>query len=214
MGERRGAAVLGAGNGGQGMAAYLVRKGYTVRLWNRADEREEREWLAPIRAASALEVGGWGAGPAPIEVATTDLGEALEGASLIAVVTTADAHRPLAAALGAETIPLQRYLVDSLGAPPGDLYTSIHGCAIYRTVPAPPAVDHRYLWEDVIAGVVPMVSLGRALGCELPLLEATLAFAEALLGRDLMAQGRTVERLGLAGLDAAGIRRRVRGEAS
>jgi hypothetical protein len=35
---------------------------------------------------------------------------------------------------------------------------------MYRTVPAPPAVDHRYLWEDVVAGVVPMVSLGRAVG--------------------------------------------------
>ena len=66
MGRRRVAAVLGAGNGGQGMATYLVRKGYTVRLWNRPDEQEEREWLAPIRQAGSLEVVGWGEGPAPI----------------------------------------------------------------------------------------------------------------------------------------------------
>jgi opine dehydrogenase len=86
--------------------------------------------------------------------------------SVARVVAQADAERfGLAAALGVETTPLSRYLVESLGAPEGDVYTSIHGCEMYRTVPAPPAVDHRYLWEDVVAGVVPMVSLGRAVGC-------------------------------------------------
>ena len=362
------AAVLGAGNGGQGMAAYLVRKGYSVRLWNRADPVEEREWLAPARRARALDVVGWGAGPAPLACATTDLAEALEGVNVVAVVTTGDAHGPLARAtarhlkagqvvvlvpgktggalefrtglraggapdggagvlvaeanttvvnsraigpgrvevfgekrriplaalpatdtqrvmewlpdlpfvaapdvlstsltnfgvplhavpmvlnpawiedqpggflyyrqgispsvarvvakvdaervrlaeaLGVGTQTLQQYLVESLGGPSGDLYASIHGCAIYGTVPAPTAVDHRYLWEDVVAGIVPMVSLGRAIGQRLPLMESTLNFAEALLGRDLLANGRTVEHLGLAGLDAEGIRKRVRGD--
>ena len=66
-------------------------------------------------------------------------------------------------------------------------------------------------WEDVVVGVVPMVSLGRAIGRPLPLLEATITFAEALLGCDLLANGRTIEHLGLAGMDRAAIRKRVRG---
>jgi len=363
MGVPAVAAVLGAGNGGQGMAAYLARRGWVVRLWNRPDDGEVRAWLAPIRAARSLELVGWQPGRVPVELATTELAEAVAGASLVVLVTTADAHRamarslapllqpgqlvllvpgrtggaldfraglaeagrdireivvaetnttvvnsrvvgpgrvevlgekrglPLAAlpagdtgralerltglpfvaapsvlstgltnfgvplhaipmvlnagwledrpgaflyyqqgispsvaraveqadaerlalagALGVETTPLRRYLVESLGAPEGDLYASIHGCEMYRTVPAPPALDHRYLWEDIVAGVVPMVSLGRAIGCPLPVLEAVLTLAGVLLGRDLVAQGRSAERLGLAGLDAAGIRRRV-----
>jgi hypothetical protein len=54
-----------------------------------------------------------------------------------------------------------------------------------------------------------MVSLGRAVGRRLPVLESVLSLASVLVGRDLAARGRSVERLGLGGLDAAGIRRRV-----
>jgi opine dehydrogenase len=134
--------------------------------------------------------------------------------SVARVIEQVEAERmELAAALGVETTSLHECLVHSLGALSGDLYTSIHECAIYGTVPAPEALDHRYLWEDTMTGVVPLVGLGRVLGVPTPLLSATLTFASALLGRDLEREGRTLERLGLAGLDARGIRQAVRGPA-
>ena len=362
--SKRTAAVVGAGAGGQGMAAYLARKGFNVRLWNRMEPAEVERWLQPIADTGQLELVGWMPGTVAIDCASTDLAKATEGASVVFVITTADAYpslakqmapilragqmvvlmsggtgaslefrsaflasggvadvfiaeatttivnsrpagpgkveilgekrrvefaalpashtapalrlveglpfvavsdvlstgmtnysvsvhavpmvlnaawledRPagflyyrqgiskavarviekveaerlaLAKALGVETTTLQSYLVDSLGAPPGDLYTSVHECGIYATVPAPPALDHRYLWEDVMTGVVPMVGLGRALNVPVPLMEATLTLASALLGRDLASRGRTLEKLGLAGLDARGIRELVRG---
>lgn len=364
MPEHPVAAVLGAGNGGHGMAAHLARKGYAVRIWNRPNEQEVQRLLEPIRAAGGLEIVAGGSGMVPIERATTDLGAALDGASLVAVVVSSEAQREvaraaagllrpgqlvllvpgrtggalefragleeggggagvlvaetttnivnsramgpaqvrmtpekqrlpvaalpardtprvlerladfsvvaapnvlstsltnfgmtnhaipmvlnagwveqgpgaflwykqgitpsvahvveqvdaermgLAAAFGAETVPLQHYLIDSLGAPPGDLYTSLRGCEFYGNLESPPSLDHRFLWEDVLTGVVPMVALGRAIGHPLPLLEATLSLASALLRRDLMAEGRNIERLGLAGLDKAGILDKVRG---
>lgn len=361
---KRSATVVGAGAGGQGMAGYLVRKGFNVRLWNRPEPSELERWLKPIADAGQLEIIGWQPGMVSIDRASTELAETTDGASVVFVITTADAYpslaremasvlsagqmvvlmsggtgaslefraafvaaggapgvlvaeatttivnsrpagpgkveilgekrrvefaalpssqtaralqlvqglpfvavsdvlstgitnysvavhalpmvlnaawledRPagflyyrqgispavaraierveaerlaLASALGVETTTLQSYLVDSLGAPPGDLYTSVHECGIYATVPAPPALDHRYLWEDVMTGVVPMVGLGRALNVPVPLMEATLTLASALLGRDLASRGRTLEKLGLAGLDARGIRELVRG---
>lgn len=93
----------------------------------------------------------------------------------------------------------------------GDLYTGFQAAEIHRILPAPSSVDNRFLWEDILTGVVPMVSLARALGCPTPLLEATLTLTEALLGRDLLAESRTVETMGLANLDAGSIRRKVRG---
>ena len=362
MTNKLSAAVLGAGAGGQGMAAYLIRKGYRVRIWNRPDPKEEAAWLEPIRRSGTLDLIGWQPGMLPVELASTDLAAVIAGAPVIYVVTTADAHHSLARqmarllvpgqmvvlisggtgaalefrqglvaagaggdcivaeatstvvnsrvtgpaqvevlgekrriefatlpasdckaamhrlaglpfvampdvlctsmtnfgvsvhavpmvlnaarledpagaflyyrqgispaiarvitaveaerlalakALGAQTTSLADYLRNSLGSTGDDMYHLINNCAIYATVPAPPAVDHRYLWEDVTTGVVPMVSLAKLVDVPVPLMEATLRLASALLGRDLFAIGRTVERLGLGGLDLDGIRRKI-----
>ncbi len=105
----------------------------------------------------------------------------------------------------ARVVDLESYLIDSMGAPGGGLYRSIQGCLPYATVPAPPAVDHKYLWEEVLAGVVPMIGLGEVVGANTPLLRALLALSSSLLGRDLTGQGRSLSRMGLAGLDREGI---------
>jgi opine dehydrogenase len=134
--------------------------------------------------------------------------------SVAKVIEAMDAERmALADAFGAETMSLSQYLVDSLGAPPGDLYTSLRGCELYGnlTSPADGTIHHRFLWEDTLTGVAPTVALGRAIGRHLPVYEALLALASALLQRDLLAEGRNIERLGLAGLDRDGIVRKVRG---
>lgn len=357
--ERPSVAVIGAGAGGLGTAAYLLRKGYTLRLWNRDFGDEATRWIEPIRASGVLEIVGWQDGILPVERATTDLREAVDGAKILFIVTTADAHvelgealapllgpdqlvilvsggtgaaldfrnvflkaggatstliaeaistmvnsriigpgrvevlgekrdislatlpsdrgeeaiqrlvdlpfvavadvlvtsmanfsaalhavpmvlnaarledpagqflyyrqgispavarvmeefegerHALAAALGFETESLVGYLANSLGASGADLYELINTCDLYATVPAPSALDSRYLWEDVEAGVVPMVSLARSLGVSVPIMEATLTLASSLVGRDLEKSGRTLDRLGLAGLDAQEIR--------
>jgi len=69
--------------------------------------------------------------------------------------------------------------------------------------------EHRYLTEDVEIGLVLWSSLGRALGVPTPLSDAFIELAGSVLGRDLRAGGRTLESLGLAGLDAAGLRARL-----
>lgn len=84
--------VMGAGHGGTAMAAHLSRLGFTVHLYNRSPDR-----LEPIRAQGGVEIGGPGLkeeyhGFAPIEIVTTDAGEALEGADMVMVVTPANGH--------------------------------------------------------------------------------------------------------------------------
>jgi opine dehydrogenase len=69
--------------------------------------------------------------------------------------------------------------------------------------------DHRYLTEDVEIGLVLWSSLGRALGVPTPHADAFIQLASTVLGRDLRTSGRTLENLGLAGLDAAAIRTRL-----
>jgi opine dehydrogenase len=81
-------AVLGAGAGGCAAAVEFVRRGAEVRLYNRSAER-----LNSVRAQGGLQVNG----PllnefVKIPVITSRIEDAIEGADLIWILTTAQGH--------------------------------------------------------------------------------------------------------------------------
>lgn len=57
---------------------------------------------------------------------------------------------------------------------------------------------HRYMLEDTRLGLSLIVSAGRKAGCPTPVASGLLAIASAVTGKDLYAQGRTLESFGLA----------------
>ena len=87
-------AIVGTGIGGTEMAGYLGVNGRRVRVH---DVRPEA--IGGIRERGGLDVSGIASGFAPIECATTELAEAVEGAALIAVTTVNNDHDGVAAAL-------------------------------------------------------------------------------------------------------------------
>jgi opine dehydrogenase len=64
-------------------------------------------------------------------------------------------------------------------------------------------LTHRYMQEDTALGLSMIVSVGRWAGQPTPIASGLLAMASAITGTDLYARGRTLESLGLAGLDRA-----------
>lgn len=60
---------------------------------------------------------------------------------------------------------------------------------------------HRYMLEDTRLGLSLIVSVGRWAGVSTPVAEGLLNIASAITGRDLYAEGRTLENLGLADLN-------------
>lgn len=127
-----------------------------------------------------------------------------------AVMEQADRERTdLAARLGVEVLSARGWLRQAYGAEGRDLYEAIQANGSYRGLKAPLTDRHRYLLEDVPTGLVPMVSLGKALGLPMAVMEALVRLAESLHRAEYSATGRTVESLGLAGLGPAGIRRVV-----
>jgi opine dehydrogenase len=56
---------------------------------------------------------------------------------------------------------------------------------------------HRYMLEDTRLGLSFLVSTGRWAGVPTPVAQGLLSLASAIVGRDLYAEGRTLERLGL-----------------
>ncbi|MCG7602191.1 NAD/NADP octopine/nopaline dehydrogenase family protein [Halomonas sp. McH1-25] len=61
-------------------------------------------------------------------------------------------------------------------------------------------LTHRYMLEDTRLGLSFIVSVGRWAGQPTPVAEGLLSMASAITGRDLYAEGRTLDNLGLAKL--------------
>lgn len=87
-------AVLGAGHGGLAMAGHLAYMGFRVTLWNRTAERIEH-----IRLRGGIGLEGLVEGEGRIELATSDLKEAVADATVVMVAVPANAHHEVATAL-------------------------------------------------------------------------------------------------------------------
>jgi opine dehydrogenase len=84
-------AIVGTGIGGTEMAGYLALHGTRVRVH---DIRKEA--VAGIRDRGGLEISGIASGFARVERATTDLAEAVDGATLVTVTTLNNDHQSVA----------------------------------------------------------------------------------------------------------------------
>ncbi|MGE5549809.1 MAG: NAD/NADP octopine/nopaline dehydrogenase family protein [Bacteroidota bacterium] len=83
--------VLGAGHGGMAMAGHLATMGVSVSIYNRSEPR-----IAPIKLTGGIELSGAVEGFGAVNVATTDIKEAITGADVLMVVVPANGHRFMA----------------------------------------------------------------------------------------------------------------------
>lgn len=114
-----------------------------------------------------------------------------------------DAERiAIGAALGFEVMSLiDTYPTMGYG-PRGDtLWSVIRGVAALNGIKGPSEINSRYLTEDVPIGLTIYSQLGGSLGVKVALMESVVALAGALLGRDFVAEGRTLHSCGIEGLD-------------
>jgi opine dehydrogenase len=79
----------------------------------------------------------------------------------------------------------------------------------YGGTPAPKSFANNYIAEDVPVGLMPIAALGQAAGVPMTATRTLIDMTCLMTGDNYAATARTLERMGLAGLDAAGIRRVV-----
>lgn len=85
-------AVLGSGNGGQSISAYLTLKGYKVKLYDKFNEIIE-----PLIKRGNIELKGVSLnGTAKISLITSDIKKAVEDTDIIFVSLPANAHKYIA----------------------------------------------------------------------------------------------------------------------
>jgi opine dehydrogenase len=75
----------------------------------------------------------------------------------------------------------------------------------YQATGTPRSFEHKYITEDVPAGLMPMSALGAAAGVPTPAIDALIEVARHMAGKDFAAEARTLERMGLAGMRASQI---------
>jgi len=76
---------------------------------------------------------------------------------------------------------------------------------------APKTVRHRYITEDVPNLLAPLLDLGRAAGRKAPVTESVVCLLSNLLDEDYRLTGRTMDRLGIGGMDVESVLKRVNG---
>jgi opine dehydrogenase len=106
-------------------------------------------------------------------------------------------RRAVARALGHRTLSIAQWLSSRYGLQQADIYTMLRSNPSYRNIGAPTTLDHRYLWEDVPMGLVPIADASDAVGVDTPAINHLIDEASGTLGRDFRSEGRTLEKLGL-----------------
>lgn len=120
----------------------------------------------------------------------------------------------VAAALGAAVPTLEDWFDLVYGVRGADL---VETCQLlttnsdgpYQATGTPGSFDHKYITEDVPVGLMPMRALGAASGVPTPMIDALITTACTMAGKDFDVEARTLERMGLGGMDAAQIRAAV-----
>ncbi len=132
-----------------------------------------------------------------LEGITSSIGNMLE---------TLDSERmKVARALGVKAVSAKRWLRESYGAKGRSIYEAIQNNSAYKGLTAPKGLDTRYIYEDVPCSLVPISSIATRLGIETPGIDTIIKLANIMTGRDFLREGRTVEKLGLAGMTASQI---------
>lgn len=116
------------------------------------------------------------------------------------VIEQIDSERTeVARAYGVRARSALSWLGDAYGARGETLREAVLNNPGYRGIRAPEGLDHRYIWEDVPASLVPMAALGQAAGVETPTIDAVISIACAMHNVDYRREGRNADRMGIAG---------------
>jgi opine dehydrogenase len=79
----------------------------------------------------------------------------------------------------------------------------------YQATYTPKSLDDKFVAEDVPTGLIPMSALGSAVGVHTPAIDSLVGVVRYMTGHNFTAEARTLDRLGLSGMDASQIQRVV-----
>lgn len=94
--------------------------------------------------------------------------------------------------VGCLYISLNEWLFQEYGVRKDNIYESLRSVEAYQKITAPDTLFHRYVFDDICTGLVPLLAIGKSYGIPMPATEAVIMIASQLVDYDFMAMGRTV----------------------
>jgi opine dehydrogenase len=104
-------------------------------------------------------------------------------------------------ALGKQIFTAADWLKHVYGSTGENLYECLHSTPCYQGLGAPNSLKHRYIWEDVPTGLVPIAAIGQLIDIPTPTILSTISMASHLCGCDFWKEGRNAESLGISDLN-------------
>jgi opine dehydrogenase len=121
-----------------------------------------------------------------------------------------DAERlSIGRALGVEVPSIHDFYRTSYSAFGRNLHEQLQHVKAYEGIKGPTSLETRYIFEDLPTGLVPLSALGNAIGVSTPAMNAVVELGNILLDRNFWVEGRSLEKLGLAGLTPEQVRSKV-----
>lgn len=104
----------------------------------------------------------------------------------------------IAEAIGVNTLSVIDWLNSRYGLPRTSVYKMIRSNPAYKDILAPTTMNHRYIFEDIPTGLVPMSSFGKNLGIPTPTIDYFIDEGTKLLNIPFRSEGRTLLNLRLS----------------
>lgn len=104
----------------------------------------------------------------------------------------------VSAVLGHEVESTRDWMMRTYHVRGDNLYECIQNNEVYRSIDAPCSLKHRYIFEDVPCGLVPLEAVGLQLGIDMTCTSLIIDLASKLMNVDFRKEGRNLKRLGIS----------------
>jgi len=138
-----------------------------------------------------------------------------EGAteSVARILENVDNERiAVAEALGIRAITARQWFYMAYSTTGDTLFEAMRKNPGYRNILAPKSLKMRYIEEDVPFSLVPIASVGEMFGIRTPTINSLIHLASLMNEKDYWSEGRTVEKLGIYGMNLRDLRLLAIGE--
>ncbi len=109
--------------------------------------------------------------------------------------------RNLAELYGSDLISMKDLLNRYYGCDNSSLYKAMTTVPNYQHSMGPDTLNHRFLHEDICSTLVPACELAKLAGLNTPVIDAIISIVTVVTRRQLRSEGRSLESLGLQGMD-------------